>query len=100
LAARRVPAILKGAATMTTAEAREKLIKHGLTDDQAAGVVDVLEVWGQERAVTKDYLDARLSDVRREMADLKADLLSRINAQTVWITTVIVVGVVVQHFWK
>jgi hypothetical protein len=81
---------------MTTAEAREKLIKHGLTDDQAAGVVDVLEVWGQQRAVTNDYLDARLSDVRREMADL----LSRINAQTVWITTVIVVGVVVQHFWK
>jgi hypothetical protein len=44
---------------MTTAEAREKLKTHGLNDDQAVGMVDVLEIWGQERAVTKDYLDAR-----------------------------------------
>ena len=63
---------------MTTAEAREKLTQHGLSDDQAAGVVDVLEVWGQDHAVTKDYLEARLAelkaDVREDISDLKTDL--------------------------
>ena len=125
---------------MTTAEAREKLTHHGLTSEQAAGVVDVLEVWGQERAVTKDYLDARLTelkaDLRKEIADLRAEFDSKLvelraefgnlraefgglraelgvkvgdlqaqyevklRGQTVWITTVIVLGVIVQHFWK
>jgi hypothetical protein len=68
---------------MTTAEAREKLTQHGLTPHQAAGVVDVLEVWVQERAVTRDYLDARLAelkaDLRKEMGDLKADLRKEIG---------------------
>jgi hypothetical protein len=132
---------------MTTAEAREKLTHHGLTSEQAAGVVDVLEIWGQERAVTKDYLDARLTelkaDLRKEIADLRAEFDSKLvelraefgqlraefgnlraefgglraelgvklgdlraqyeaklRGQTVWITTVIVLGVIVQHFWK
>jgi hypothetical protein len=47
---------------MTTAEAREKLTQHGLMDDQAAGVVDVLERWERERVVTREYLDARLAE--------------------------------------
>jgi hypothetical protein len=60
---------------MTTAEAREKLTESGMDPKLAAGVVDVLEVWVQERTVTKDYLDARLSD-------LKADLTDKLRLQT------------------
>ena len=75
---------------MTTVEAREKLTQHGLSADQAAGVVDVLEVWVQERAVTRDYLDARLAELKadlrqefgalsKEMDGLKVDLLKEIG---------------------
>lgn len=46
---------------MTTAEAREKLRQNGLTEQQAAGVVDVLELWEKDRVVTREFLDARLA---------------------------------------
>lgn len=97
---------------MTTAEAREKLTHHGLSPEQATGVVDVLEVWGQERAVTKDYLDARLAelkkaDLRKEIGDLRAefgvlrsDVEAKLRGHLIWITSVNVLGVIVQHWWR
>ena len=48
---------------MTTAEARAKLKNHGLTDDQAVGVVDVLELWEKDRGLSRDYLDAKLGEI-------------------------------------
>jgi hypothetical protein len=93
---------------MTTAEAREKLKTHGLTDDQAVGVVDLLEVWGQERAVTKDYLDARLTEtvagLRKDLADLRVEFSDKLREQTRWLTSTFVVlmpaAVIRQHFWR
>jgi hypothetical protein len=80
---------------MTTAEAREKLKTHGLTDDRSAGVVDVLEVWGQERAVTKDYLDAHLTEtvagLRKDIADLRVEFSDKLREQTRWLTSTFVV---------
>jgi hypothetical protein len=100
---------------MTTAEAREKLTRHGMDPDQAADVVDVLEVWGQERAVGKDYLDARLAelkaesaegigDLKTEIANLKSELLKEIgtvktdlgNAKSDLTRWVVTVGFLVQ----
>ena len=52
---------------MTTAEARERLTKHGLSDDQAAGVVDVLELWEKDRVITRDYFDKRLAELKDEL---------------------------------
>jgi hypothetical protein len=49
---------------MTTAEARERLTQHGLSPEQAAGVVDVLERWEEDRVVTREYLDLRLGPAR------------------------------------
>lgn len=96
---------------MITAEAREKLTHHGLSPEQAAGVVDVLEVWGQERAVTKDYLDARLAelkadlrkgigDLRAEFGILRSDVEAKLRGHLIWIISVIVLGVIVQHWWR
>lgn len=71
---------------MTTAEARQKLKDHGLSDDQAAGVVDVLELWEKDRVVTREYLDTRL-------AQMEARIYGGIGLM-------LVVAVFVQHFWK
>ena len=79
--------------TMTTAEAREKLTQHGLSDDQAAGVVDVLERWERERVVTREYLDARLAEYYGKISD-------KLQEQTRWIVGAVILGVVLQHFWK
>ena len=78
---------------MTTAEAREKLTQHGLTDDQAAGVVEVLERWERERVVTREYLDARLAEYYGKISD-------KLQTQTNWIIGAVVLGALVQHFWK
>jgi hypothetical protein len=59
---------------MTTAETRERLAKAGLTDQQALGIADALEEWEHDRGVSRDYLDARIADVRRHIAEAKADL--------------------------
>jgi hypothetical protein len=111
---------------MTTAEAREKLTQHGLSPDQAAGVVDVLEVWVQERAVTRDYLDARLAelkadlrkelgevrkemgelkaDVRKDMGDLKADVHDSLRGLAIQfyggVAFMLFVATIVNHYWK
>ena len=68
---------------MTTAEAREKLTKHGLSDDQAAGVVDVLELWEKDRVVTRDYLDKRLAEFEGNLKGWFAStLLTALLVQT------------------
>lgn len=100
---------------MTTAEAREKLTEHGLTADQAAGLVDVLERWERERVVTREYLDARLAEYHGKISDrlqaqteaiankLQAQtetIANKLQAQTIWIAGTVALGVVVQHIWK
>lgn len=68
---------------MTTAEAREKLTQHGLTTDQAAGVVDVLELWEKDRIVTRDYLDKRLAEFEGSLKGWFANtLLTALLVQT------------------
>jgi hypothetical protein len=59
---------------MTTAETCERLTKAGQPDQRAMGIADALEVWEADRGVSKDYLDARTSDVRREIAKVMVDL--------------------------
>jgi len=78
---------------MTTTEAREILTRKGLSDEQAAGVVDVLERWERERVVTCEYLDARLEALYSRISD-------KLQAHTHWIAGTVVLGVVVQHLWR
>jgi hypothetical protein len=78
---------------MTTAEAREKLTQHGLSVDQAAGVVDVLELWEKDRVVTREYLDLRLSQLETKLWRMEARIYGGIGVM-------LTVAVFVQHFWK
>jgi hypothetical protein len=86
---------------MTTAEAREKLTQHGLTDDQALGVVDVLELWEQNRVVNRDYFDKRLAELKGE---LKADLHDSLRSLAIQfyggVAFMLFVATVVNHYWK
>ena len=50
------------------------MAKAGLTDQQALGIADALEEWEHDRGVSRDYPDARIADVRRHIAEAKADL--------------------------
>jgi hypothetical protein len=85
---------------MTTSEARENLIAHGLSEQQAAGVVDVLERWEKDRVVTRDYLDLRLAQTELKLAELEKKLY-RMEARIYGgIGTMLVVAVLVQHFWR
>jgi hypothetical protein len=52
---------------MIAAEAREKLTQHGLSPEQAAGVVDVLELWKKDWVVTRDHLDMRLAQMETKL---------------------------------
>jgi hypothetical protein len=60
------------------------------------------------RPVTRDYLDARLSAtesaLRKDMADLRAELADKLRDQTRWLTgtfvVIMVVAVILQHFWR
>jgi hypothetical protein len=70
---------------MTTAETGQRLQAAGLTDQQATGIADAFDSW--ERGVFRDYLDARIADVRREIAELKAELITRIIGQTTLLVT-------------
>jgi hypothetical protein len=78
---------------MTTAEAREKLTQHGLTETQAAGVVDVLELWEKDRVVTRDYLDMRLAQMETKLWRMEARIYGGIGLM-------LAVAVWVQHVWK
>ena len=58
--------------------------------------------------VTRDYLDARLtalaSDLRKDIADLRADMQTTFRDQT-WklagsFIFVVVVATVIQHYWR
>ena len=89
---------------MTTTEARERLTQHGLSADQAAGVVDVLERWERERVVTREYLDARLAEyygkVEARLNEHYNKFSDKLQTQTNWIIGAVVLGALVQHFWK
>jgi hypothetical protein len=74
-------------------EAREKLAQHGLSADQAAGVVDVLELWEKDRVVTRKYLDLRLSQLETRLWPMEARIYGRIGVM-------LAIAVFVQHYWK
>jgi hypothetical protein len=78
---------------MTTAEAREKLTQHGLSADQAAGVVDVLELWEKDRVVTREYLDLRMAQLETKLWRMEARIYGGIGFM-------LAVAVGVQHVWK
>ena len=78
---------------MTTAGAREKLTQHGLSADQAAGVVDVLELWEKDRVVTRDYLDLRLSQLEGKLWRMEARMYGGVGVM-------LAIAVFIQHYWK
>ena len=55
------------------------------------------------RPVGRDYLDARLTNMLKELADLRSELSDKVRCQQMWaIATFILLlaSVVVQHFWR
>jgi hypothetical protein len=57
----------------------------------------------ETRPVSRDYLDARLSDLRKDMADLRAELVDKMRSQQMWTVgtfILLLASVVLQHFWK
>ena len=79
---------------MTATEAIRKLKeKNQFTDEQAESIVDVIEVWHAERAVTRDYLDNRL-------AELRAWTEGKLRGLLVQIGGLILVATIIQHYWK
>jgi hypothetical protein len=57
---------------MIAAEAREKLTQHGLSPEQAASVVGVLELWKKDRVITRDHLDMRLAQMETKLWRMEA----------------------------
>jgi uncharacterized small protein (DUF1192 family) len=57
----------------------------------------------ETRLVSRDYLDARLSDLRKELADLRAELVDKMRSQQMWTVgtfILLLASVVLQHVWK
>jgi hypothetical protein len=93
---------------MTATEAIRKLKERGLPDEHAESIVDVIETWHAERAVTRDYLDAKLDFTRDHLdaklgqlsSDLRAWMESKLRAQLWQIGSLILVATVLNHFWR
>ena len=55
------------------------------------------------RPVGRDYLDARLADLLKELADLRSELVDKMRTQQMWMAgtfVLLLATVVLQHFWK
>lgn len=55
------------------------------------------------RPVGRDYLDARLADVRKELADLRSELVDKMRSQQMWTVATFILllaSVILQHFWR
>jgi hypothetical protein len=55
------------------------------------------------RPVGRDYLDARLSDMLKELAVLRSELTDKVRCQQLWAIatfTLLLASVLLQHFWK
>jgi hypothetical protein len=112
---------------MTATEAIRKLKDRGdLNDAQAEAIVEVIETWHAERAVTRDYLDARLGtfearvDARfdtfhaqtdgrlgtleqrldAKLSDLRARVEAKLRGQLLQIGGLIIVATIIQHYWR
>jgi hypothetical protein len=57
------------------------------------------DIAGLRTELKTDFSDFKTAVVR-EIGDLKGRYESKLRGQTVWITTVIILGVIVQHLWK
>jgi hypothetical protein len=55
------------------------------------------------RPVGRDYLDARLTEMLKELADLRSELVDKLRTQQMWmvgISILLLASVVLQHFWR
>jgi hypothetical protein len=55
------------------------------------------------RPVGRDYLDARLTEMLKELADLRSELVDKMRTQQMWmagISILLLASVVLQHFWR
>lgn len=74
-------------------QARRELEELGVSMESASFLVDERPPDGWDSLVTKDKLRAEVAGVRVEIANLAAELRKEMQAQTRWLTGVVLVAI-------